>query len=316
MLTRKEVGVDDARRIWLDGAIMPRTELRLDPDDLGLAFGLGLFETTRTDDFLPRLWNRHLDRLLTAVARLESMAGSGGQLFGDVQPRLPDQAQVAAFVRATVGADAVVRLNLAATQIGSAPRLWMSTRPIPPQPMRGATLLVTTITPAPPSALGGLKSFHYGAMWLAARRAKFAGADDALLIADDPPRVLETSRAALLLEAAEGNLVSPDEPEILPSTALAALFEGEAPSLLVHGISPERGPAAPLSEIGVRTHLPGELVTLSWSRRSIERRRVLPDELRTAPALWMINSVRGLTPVARLMDPALNLERRFDLPAR
>jgi len=56
--------------LWLDGKIVPRSDFRIDPFDEGLLFGKGIWESTRTFDGVPWLWDAHLDRLKHTATEL------------------------------------------------------------------------------------------------------------------------------------------------------------------------------------------------------------------------------------------------------
>jgi branched-chain amino acid aminotransferase len=61
---------DDARFVWLDGALVAVDEAHVSPFDHGLLVGDGVFETIRVYGGEPFAWTRHLDRLEHSAAGL------------------------------------------------------------------------------------------------------------------------------------------------------------------------------------------------------------------------------------------------------
>ena len=95
--------------LWVEGKIVPRDRFHIDPNDEGLLFGRGLWESTQTVGGVPWLWDLHLDRLRRTAALLEI----------DVPlERLPDSKQVSDYVRSLCGTDVLIRLNVTAGRPG------------------------------------------------------------------------------------------------------------------------------------------------------------------------------------------------------
>lgn len=189
--------------IYIDGRVMDAHELRLDARDEGLLYGLGLFETTRTFDGKPWLWDRHLSRLMR----------SANDLGLPLPSLLPDADMAAQFVSRLqndygVAGDVVLRLNVTpgwgTADVGDlvgrgAGRVWLSWRPLPPA---AASVRLRTAEFFRISAADGWsphKSFQYGTRWVARRQAIAAGYDDALLL-DTIGLVLEATRANVFLK--------------------------------------------------------------------------------------------------------------------
>ncbi len=56
--------------LWLNGALLPAAEARIDPADRGFTLGDGIFETIRADGGVPAHLPRHLARLRAGAAVL------------------------------------------------------------------------------------------------------------------------------------------------------------------------------------------------------------------------------------------------------
>ena len=93
------------KQIWLEGRICPADDFRIDPTDEAVLYGRGLFETTRTWNGRPWLWNRHLERAMRTAEFI------GVELK---ENDLPDVHQVIQFVESLGHEDRVIRLQIAA----------------------------------------------------------------------------------------------------------------------------------------------------------------------------------------------------------
>jgi branched-chain amino acid aminotransferase len=167
--------------LWLNGALVPASEARIDPMDRGLTLGDGLFETLRVRDGVPRHAALHL-------ARLRKGAGVLG-----IDVPLDDARIMVAFgeVLAANGlSEAVLRLTLTR---GAGPR------GIAPSPAARPTLLITASPMAAMpetisvvisqstrrnefSPLSGVKSLNYLDNVIARREAIALQANDAILL--------------------------------------------------------------------------------------------------------------------------------------
>ncbi len=58
-----------SERVFFDGALRPASEAGFRVDDHGVLYGWGFFETFRTSGGRPHQWSRHRDRLFTACER-------------------------------------------------------------------------------------------------------------------------------------------------------------------------------------------------------------------------------------------------------
>lgn len=119
-------------KVWLNGALVPAEEARIDPADRGFTLGDGLFETIRVAAGRPRHLDRHLARLAGGAADLGIPLPMG---------ELEIAAGIASLLAETGVAEASVRLTLTR---GPAPRGLLL--PDAPRP----TLLATAAPASPP----------------------------------------------------------------------------------------------------------------------------------------------------------------------
>lgn len=208
--------------VWLDGALRPAAEARVDPTDRGFTLGDGLFETIAVRDGAGLRMAAHCARLRTGAALL------------GLPVTLSDDA-LAEAVTATATAnglrDAAVRLTLSA---GAGPRGLL--RPDPVRP----TLLLTAAPLPPPqpaarltvargtcrnerSPLSRIKSTNYLDSILARREAAAAGADDAVML-NTQGRVAEATAANIFLQLDCGWVTPPIEEGALPGVMRAAMI--------------------------------------------------------------------------------------------
>ncbi|CAN5632813.1 hypothetical protein BH11PLA2_BH11PLA2_13440 [soil metagenome] len=191
-----EISRDVARMVsvlWVDGRLVPRDRFHIDPNDEGLLFGRGVWESTRTINSMPWLWAAHIDRLQRTAKLLDI----------DVAPqRLPDAETVARYVRAVTGTDVVIRLNVTAGRPGKPGIVWMaaSLRPAP----RASFTLKSSLTPV----LKGhpyltWKTFQYANRLKVGSQAGAFGYDSALML-DDEGNVLEAAHANIFFRFNDG----------------------------------------------------------------------------------------------------------------
>ena len=179
--------------VWVDGRLTTVGQFHIDPSDEGLLFGRGAWESTRTVGGSPWLWDLHLDRLKQTCPLLDI----------DVDPaRLPDGAQVTAFVRFLTSADVVVRVNVSAGRPGHRGMVWMTAALMPVTP---ATLRLKTAPNPVPKGLPYLtwKTFQYATRLRVGRAAHDDNFDSALLY-DEHDNLLEAAHANLFLNFADG----------------------------------------------------------------------------------------------------------------
>ena len=196
--------------IWLNGKLTPRSKFTIDPFDEGLLFGKGIWESTRTFDHAPWLWDAHIERL----------THSAGLLGIAIQPeRLPSAAQVTEFVKSLTSLDVVVRLNVTAGVPGKPGIVWMTAAPLP-APYLSVTLQ-TVASPVPKDQPYLVwKTFQYATRLRVGQSVRAAGFDTALLI-DQEGNLLEASHANIFLRLPSGWVTPALNGGFLPGTLRA-----------------------------------------------------------------------------------------------
>lgn len=237
-----------------------RPDTRIDASDRGLLYGDGLFETIAFHHGRSALWPLHMARLTDGCARLDLP--------------MPEIELLVAECRQLVGRKtrAVVRVTLTRGSGGRAyvpPRTATPTRilmrrefPAGLEQLRTCGIgMVTSAIRLRAGVLAGLKHLNRLEQVLIGRECLDGDADEALVLDPDDA----------LVEALTGNLV--------------IVRGGEL-------IAPGPHPAA-VAGVG-----------LAWLRQvasgRLEERPMGLHELRSDDAIWVINSVSGIRPVARL----------------
>jgi len=252
-----------------DWLIDGQPDARLAPDDRGVLFGDGLFETIVFHHGRAALWPLHMQRLARGCRDL------------GLPP--PDPRQLADEAEALVKghAHAVVRLALTRGRGGAGYR--------PPAEVRPTRILIRREVPhdlarrraggidmktspyrlEPAAGLGGLKHSSRLEQVMIARTLD--GADEALVL-DRDGRIVEALHANIVV-VREGRLLAPSHPAAVAGVGLAWLGR----------------------EFG----------------EALERIALQAGALRAADSLWVINSVHGPCPVARLDGRILARDEQF-----
>ena len=220
--------------VWLNGAIQPASEARIDPRDRGFLLGDGLFETILAVDGRAPLVSRHLARLASSA---EVLGTSIPYASTDLSRALSEVLEVNGFA----GGTAALRLTLSR---GVGPRGLVPSPDSRPSVLISAAdhpgplglpsdaalrLNLSTLRVNASSPLRRHKTLSYLENVLARREAEAQGADEALLFHTDL-RVAEAS-AANLFASIEGALWTPAVEEgALPGITRALVLElaGEA----------------------------------------------------------------------------------------
>ena len=190
---------------WWNGRLVPIEEVRIGPEDM---LGDGLFETLRVDQGQAGDVEAHFDRLFEGLPRI-------GIDFGD-------RGALASAVTAVAGASPwpVARMRIAVT-----PETRLITlAPYSPPAGRVSAVLLPEPWIWSRSPLAGLKSLSYQANLAALRRARAAGAFEALLL-NERGRLVEGSRSNLILSLPDGLFTPPVEDGCLPGTVRRRLLE-------------------------------------------------------------------------------------------
>lgn len=207
--------------VWLNGALLPAQEARIDPADRGFLLGDGIFETMRVRNGDIRFLSRHLERLSqgTALLRLPT----------------PDHSAISDALHAVLQANQIESGSLRLTLTrGTGPR-----GILPPENSTPTLLIAAFPASAPPtparlclstqirdgrSPLCRIKHLNYLPNILARLEARDAEADDALLCAPDGHLAEATSANLLILR--NGRLLTPPlQDGALPGIARGLLIE-------------------------------------------------------------------------------------------
>ena len=198
------------RIVYLNGALVPRSQARISPFDLGFLYGYGLFETMRA-------YSGHIFRLGIHMERLRRSAALIGlplDVF-DLGKACYDT------LKANKLSNARIRLTVS---IGEGEAV-----PDPPKHPKPTVLVIAASYTPPPtevyrngykavvsptrqnsqSPLSHLKTVNYLNQLLARREAKEKDADEAILL-NESGLLCEGSSNNIFL-VSKGNLVTPDE---------------------------------------------------------------------------------------------------------
>ncbi|WP_026533442.1 aminodeoxychorismate lyase [Arthrobacter sp. H41] len=257
-----------------DGRIVDPSKPQLMANDLGATRGDGIFESLLAVDGVPRKERAHLDRLASSAAALDLAIPAAEAWSRAIRTALDE-------FTATEPApsEAVVKLVATRGTEGAAePTAWVQVSPVPAATRRqqaaGVEVLLlergydSTVAQRAPWLLMGAKTLSYAVNMAAVRYAKSRGADDVIFTSSDG-KVLEGPTSTVLLARRQGTaktLLTPQlESGILPGTSQGALFEAARGSGWNLGYGP-----------------------------------LEPHHLLEADAVWLISSVRLLTPVTAI----------------
>jgi branched-chain amino acid aminotransferase len=251
--------------IWVGGRVVPDDALKVSVLDRTFEHGLGLFETLRTYNRRAPLLGRHLTRLERSARELKLPIDS-------VEP--PDAAAVAALLDAEeVRHDVMLRITLTGGTTDSAgATLWMRTAPLPP-PLRheGAILDLGTWWVPPRDTLSRHKSLNYWSRRLAFDRAREMGFDEVLCLGGP-------GAARMVYEGSRTNVFVIRRQSLLTPSLEECLLPGVMRGLVLE----------------MAKELDLEIV----------KAIALPvSTLVSADEVFLTNSVRGIIPVSKAIDP-------------
>lgn len=248
--------------VYFNGQLHRAAEARLPIDDRGVLFGFGFFESFRTSGGRPHHWAYHQRRLEAGCATAGLVLPE--DFLARDEARL--RAAVAGLLHANGAADAVFRYTVTAGPAGGLPAEFLVMRPLPPAPPEGGVALrVLSLRRDSGEWQPRPKSLNYANALLGGaelERRTGTTSDEGLFLSRDG-FVVETPRQALAW-IAEGRLCYPDR-------SLGSV----AGTCLVWVL--ERGGAA-------------------------EPRCALLAEFLKAEAVFVLNAVRGITPVREIWD--------------
>jgi branched-chain amino acid aminotransferase len=205
--------------LWLNGALLPAADARIDPADRGLLLGDGLFETMAArNGQVPEL-PRHYARLINGAAVLRiPVPLTLPALDTACRNLLTANARQTAVIRLTLTRGPGPRGLVPPTH--PTPTILISTAPLPPPggPLR---LITASIRRDEMSPLSALKTLNYLPGVLARIEAAEQGADDALVL-NRQGFVAETSAANLFVRL-NGSWFTPP----IADGALPGIFRGK-----------------------------------------------------------------------------------------
>jgi branched-subunit amino acid aminotransferase/4-amino-4-deoxychorismate lyase len=254
--------------IWVQGQIVPDGALRISVLDRTFEHGLGLFETFRTWNGHPTLLHRHLERL----------SRSARELSLPLRPsQLPDSQAVSQLIEAnraslTAGQDVRLRLTLSgglATLAVPSSVLWMTAGPLPPPIREPGAVITHCIQVTADDPLSRHKTLNYWRKRIAHAQAIEDGTDEVICLTPDR-LVCEASRANVFLVDGHRLITPGIDGPLLPGIMRRVVLEQAARM----GLEVEEGP------------LPAE-------------------RLFSADAAFLTSSLRGILPIARLMEHEL-----------
>lgn len=174
--------MNEERIVWFNGMLMPDDEVALSPFDLGVANGLGVFETLMAYEGSTPTFDRHYERLKTSAAVMDLAVPVAAELADAIQ----------GVIKANELEDERARVRIT---LGTGSRPMQSSDDscdiqdyifitAVPQPERTdiAELILVPMRCNERSATSGLKSTSYANYLLAYRHARKEGADEAVMM--------------------------------------------------------------------------------------------------------------------------------------
>lgn len=209
------------RTTWVNGRLCRGEEAALSLSDRGARDGEGLFETIRIEGGSPRLWSRHMERLVLSAATLGFPVPPAPELLREAVTR----------VLAAEGlTDAVARVTVTRGIPGGRPTrtgAWVEAEPLAGRLWRGtragAASAIFSKRPFEPGPLGAHKTTSRLAYLLAREEARAARVDEALLVSPTG-RVLEGAVSTAFAVVAGEVLTPPLAQGILPGITRAAVL--------------------------------------------------------------------------------------------
>jgi branched-chain amino acid aminotransferase len=211
--------------VFLNGALVPRSQARISPFDLGFLYGYGLFETMRAySGHIFRL-DKHLERLRQSAA----LIGLPVDAF-DLEKACYDTLKTNKLDDARIRLTVSMGEGEAIPDPPKQPRptvLVTASRYTPPSAetyRNGYKALVSSIRQNSRSPLSRLKTASYLSNILARKEAKAAGADEALLL-NERSNLCEGSTSNIFLVSG-GTLITPGvESGCLPGITRQTVIE-------------------------------------------------------------------------------------------
>jgi branched-chain amino acid aminotransferase len=183
--------------VWLNGALLPAAEARIDPADRGFTLADGLFETLRATQGAPRHVGLHLARLRHGAAQLGiPVAFTEATLLAACTELLAANALNEAVLRLTLTRGPGLR-GLAPPPAVT-PTLLITAAGFPPVPDTVTAIICRTTRRNEFSPLAAIKSLNYLDNIIARREAATRHAEDAILL-NTQQNIAEATAANLFL---------------------------------------------------------------------------------------------------------------------
>jgi 4-amino-4-deoxychorismate lyase len=249
--------------VYFNGEVISSAEARLPINDRGVLFGLGFFETFRTSGGKPHHWRFNRARIEETCRRAQISFPSNSLIRDEERLR----AIVRRILEVSGMADAVFRYTVTAGSMDGEGREILAIRSLPADPPAdGISLRVLSLPRDNGEWLPRPKSLNYANAYLGAReldaRASHAS-EEGLFLSRDGAFVVETPRQNIAW-VCDGALRYPD------------FGLGAIPGTCLRWVLGLGIPAEP--------------------------RRAKLEELIAADAIFVLNAVRGITPVRELWD--------------
>lgn len=209
--------------VYFNGTYLPKSEVRISPDDRGFLFADGIYEVVRMYDGVAFGMQDHVDRLASGMAAI-GIRGVDASVMADVCVELTRRNDL-------VGRDAVVYIQVTR---GEAPRTHhFPDPPVPPTVYANAWAFTQTTDPAIGVAVVtapdhrwtrcDIKSVALLPNCMAAQQAAAAGAYEAVLVRDG--MALEGTRSSLFGVLRGEVRTAPESNYILPSITRAVALD-------------------------------------------------------------------------------------------
>lgn len=203
--------------VWVNGRFVPAEEPAVRPDDAGVLFGRGVYDTFRARD-------GHVFRLEAHVARM----AAGARLVGIAMPALDAAAVVRELCKRNGLDDTRVRTTVTAGPPGGDATLIVQSRAAGDYPdelyERGMSAFISPVRRNETSPLAGVKSLNCLDNIMSREWAQAQGADTALLL-NSKGLLAEASTANLLVVRDAGLVTPPVRDGALPGVTRRAVLD-------------------------------------------------------------------------------------------
>ncbi len=208
--------------VFINGKIVPAAQATISAADAGLLHGASVFTTMLAHKGVIFRFDAHLDRLLTAVAKVNMRITADAESLREA---------TYALLKANELAEARVRITLTpgvVSQPDAAPTVIVTADPLPEYPRQwydeGLTVVVSDLKQSPEDITVGIKTGCYLPRIIARQAAAEKGADDALWYTTDN-HLAEGCFSNVFLVLNGELFTPPEDTPILPGVVRAAVIE-------------------------------------------------------------------------------------------